>query len=78
MPIHLVITFLNPGIVTPNMKDIHGGIEKDFEIALAMLHDMEQKGELKLRTFPQPFYKAKKGDPATLCGFRRQDAREVQ
>ena len=62
-------TFLNPGIVTPNMKDTHGGMEKDFEIALAMLHDMEQKGELKLRTFPQPFFKAKKGDPQRFVDF---------
>ena len=62
-------TFLNPGIVTPNMKDTHGGMEKDFEIALAMLHDMEKKGELKLRAFPQPFFKNKKGDPQRFVDF---------
>ncbi len=62
-------TFLNPGIVTPNMKDTHGGMEKDFEAALAMLHAMEQEGKLSLRTFPQPFFKSKKGDPQRFVDF---------
>jgi predicted amidohydrolase YtcJ len=62
-------TFLNPGIVTPNMKDTHGGMEKDFEAALAMLQDMAQKGKLKLRTFPAPIFKKKKGDPQRFVDF---------
>lgn len=62
-------TFLNPGIVTPNMKDTHNGMEKDFESALAMLQEMAQKGDLKLRTFPAPFFKSKNGDPQRFVDF---------
>ncbi len=62
-------TFLNPGIVTPNVKDTGDGMEKDFETALAMLRDLEQKGELKLRTFPQPIFKAKDADPQRFVDF---------
>ena len=61
--------FLNPGIVTPNVKDTGGGMEKDFETALAMLRDLEQKGKLKLRTFPQPIFKDKNGDPQRFADF---------
>jgi len=62
-------TFLNPGIVTPNLKDTDNGMQKDFQVALAMLRDMEQKGELKLRTFPAPIFKAKDGDPQRFVNF---------
>lgn len=62
-------TFLNPGIVTPNMKDTHGGMEKDFEAAMTMLQEMADKGELKLRTFPAPFFKSKNGDPQRFVDF---------
>ena len=62
-------TFLNPGIVTPNVKDTHGGMEKDFEAALAMLQNMADKGELKLRAFPTPIFKKKDGDPQRFVDF---------
>jgi len=61
--------FLNPGIVTPNVTDTHGGMERDFEAALAMLHEMEQSSELKLRTFPQPGFKNKQADPQRFVDF---------
>jgi len=61
--------FLNPGIVTPNVMDTHGGMERDFEAALAMLHEMEESGELKLRTFPQPGFKNKNADPQRFVDF---------
>jgi len=61
--------FVNPGIITPNVKDTHGGMERDFEAILAMLHEMEEKGELELRTFPQPAFKNKDADPQKFVDF---------
>jgi len=61
--------FVNTGIITPNVKDTHGGMERDFEATLAMLHEMEENGELELRTFPQPAFKNKDADPQKFVDF---------
>ena len=44
-------------------------MEKDFEAALAMLQNMADKGELKLRAFPTPIFKKKDGDPQRFVDF---------
>ncbi len=62
-------TFLNPGIVTPNIKDVHGGMEKDFEVAMDMLKSWEDKGMLKMRTVALPMYKSAVGDPQKFVDF---------
>jgi hypothetical protein len=62
-------TFLCPGVVTPNIKDVHGGMETDFEAALEMLHQWEKDGTLKLRTQAQPMFKTTKGDPQRFVDF---------
>jgi len=62
-------TYLNPGIVTPNMKDTNGRMQEDMKAALAMLHEREQAGTLKLRTFVLPFVKNPKCDTQQLIDF---------
>lgn len=62
-------TFLSPGVVTPNVKDVHGGMETDFKIAMDMLSEMAETGELKCRTFAQPIFKKKDGDPQRFVNF---------
>jgi len=48
--------FLNPGIITPLVTDPVGSV-KDHESAMAYLADLENKGELTVRTFTQPVFK---------------------
>jgi predicted amidohydrolase YtcJ len=48
--------FLNPGIITPRVTDPVGSVE-DHEAAMAHLSDLEEKGELTVRTFTQPVFK---------------------
>ena len=62
-------TFLCPGIVTPNIKDVHDGMEKDFRVAMDMLQQWEQDGTLKLRTQAQPMFKSAVGDPQRFVDF---------
>ncbi|WP_168796600.1 amidohydrolase [Cognatitamlana onchidii] len=62
-------TFLNPGIVTPNIKDVHGGMEKDFVVAMDILKEWEDKGTLKMRTVALPMYKTAVGDPQKFVDF---------
>jgi len=62
-------TFLCPGVVTPNIKDVHGGMEEDFQAAMEMLHEWELNGTLKMRTQAQPMYKTTKGDPQRFVDF---------
>ena len=62
-------TFLCPGIITPNIKDVHDGMEKDFETAMALLHEWETAGELKLRTVALPMFKSAVGDPQKFVDF---------
>ena len=62
-------TFLNPGVITPNIKDVHGGMEADFEAAMSLLHEWEENGTLKLRTQAQPMYKTTEGVPQRFVDF---------
>ncbi|WP_420582751.1 amidohydrolase [Reichenbachiella sp.] len=62
-------TFLNPGIVTPNIKDVHGGMEKDFVVAMDILKGWENDGSLKMRTVALPIYKSAVGDPQKFVDF---------
>lgn len=62
-------TFLNPGIVTPNIKDVHDGMEKDFEAAMELLHTWENTGKLKMRTVALPMFKSAVGDPQKFVDF---------
>jgi len=48
--------FLNPGVITPRVTDPEGMLE-DTEAVLAYLSDLEKKGELTMRTFPQLVFK---------------------
>ena len=47
---------INPGLVTPNLSNLPKAIE-DAEFAHQLLDELDAKGELKLRTFPQLIYK---------------------
>ena len=62
-------TFLCPGIVTPNIKDVHGGMESDFKAALELLHKWEEDGSLKMRTVAVPMYKSAVGEPQKFVDF---------
>ncbi len=53
--------FLNPGVITPRVTDPEGMFE-DTEAVMAYLSDLEQKGELTMRTFVQPVFKNPKLD----------------
>lgn len=48
--------FLNPGIITPRVVDPVGSVE-DHEAAMTYLANLENKGELTVRTFTQPVFK---------------------
>ncbi|NDV19274.1 amidohydrolase family protein [Pseudodesulfovibrio sp. JC047] len=62
-------TFLAPGIVTPNIKDVHGGMETDFVVAMDMMQDWADTGKLKMRTLAQPMFKSTTGDPQRFVDF---------
>jgi predicted amidohydrolase YtcJ len=62
-------TFLCPGIVTPNIKDVHGGMETDFVIAMDLLKEWEDNGTLKMRTLAAPMFKSATGDPSKFVDF---------
>ncbi|WP_152286601.1 amidohydrolase [Flavicella marina] len=62
-------SFLCPGIVTPNIKDVHGGMERDFETAMNLLKEWENQGTLKLRTVALPMYKSAVGEPQKFVDF---------
>lgn len=62
-------TILNPGIVTPNVKDTHGGMERDFEASMAMLEELEKEGTLRLRVQALPFFKNAEADPEKFVEF---------
>ena len=62
-------TVLNPGIVTPNVKDTHGGMERDFEASMEMLAELEKEGTLKLRVQALPFFKNADADPERFVAF---------
>lgn len=48
---------INQGLVTPNIKNIDAYFE-DYKAAMKMLRGLDEKGELKLRTFMQVLYKS--------------------
>ena len=60
---------LTPGVITPNVKDVHGGMEEDFKAAMALLHEWEKAGTLKVRNRPQPIFKTTVGDPQRFVDF---------
>ncbi len=62
-------TFLCPGIITPNIKDVHDGMEKDFVAAMDMLKAWESEGKLKMRTIGAPMFKSSTGDPQRFVDF---------
>lgn len=62
-------TFLCPGIVTPNIKDVHDGMEKDFVVAMDLLKEWEDNGTLKMRTVAAPMYKTAVGDTQKFVDF---------
>lgn len=69
-------TYLNPGIVTPNMKDTNGGMQDDMIAAMKNLREREQAGTLKLRTFVLPFVKNPKADLDQLMSFMEEMRKE--
>ena len=58
-----------PGIVTPNIKDVHGGMEQDFETAMDILAEWEKEGGLPLRVQALPMFKSTTGDPQKFVDF---------
>lgn len=48
---------INQGLVTPNIKDLDAHFE-DYKIAMKMMRDIDDKGELKVRTFLQLLFKS--------------------
>ena len=60
---------LTPGVITPNVKDVHDGMEEDLKAALALLHAWENAGTLKVRNQPQPIFKSTTGDPQRFVDF---------
>ncbi len=65
-------TFLNPGVVTPNIKDTHGGMEEDFRATMKYLRTLEKQGELPLRTVALPMFKNNKADPKKFVAFANE------
>lgn len=69
---------LNPGIVTPNVKDTHGGMERDFEASLELLSSWEKEDKLKLRVQALPFFKNAKADPDKFVAFASRMQKKYQ
>lgn len=69
-------TYLNPGIVTPNMKDTNGKMQDDMRAALKMLREREEAGTLKLRTFVLPFFKRPDADSEQVMAFMEEMNKE--
>jgi hypothetical protein len=63
---------LNPGVVTPNIKDTHGGMETDFKAAMAMLTELDKEGKLLLRVQALPMFKSATADPARFVAFAKE------
>ena len=65
-------TFLNPGLVTPNLNNVEGSLE-DFESIMDYMSELDERGELKLRAFVEPIVKNPSLDPEqfaeTVAGF---------
>jgi len=69
-------TYLNPGIVTPNMKDTNGRMQDDMRFAMKLLREREQAGTLKLRTFVLPFFKRPDADTEQVMAFMDEMKKE--
>lgn len=68
---HGTTTFLNPGVVTPNIKDTHGGMEDDFRNTMKYLHSLETQGKLPMRSVVLPMFKNNKADPKRFVAFAK-------
>jgi len=75
---HGTTAILNPGIVTPNVKDTHGGMERDFEASIELLSEWEREGSLKLRVQALPFFKNAKADPDKFVAFASRMHKKYQ
>ncbi|MXU65180.1 amidohydrolase [Oceanomicrobium pacificus] len=58
--------FLNPGIVTPNVKATNEAHKLDFMMAMQILEEREAAGGLPLRVVALPMFKSAVADPATF------------
>ncbi|MEM7024717.1 MAG: amidohydrolase [Pseudomonadota bacterium] len=60
--------YIHQGLVTPNVNnaDVY---HDDYKIALNLLKEKEDSGELELRTFIQYFFKDKEAEPATVVDY---------
>lgn len=67
---------LNPGVVTPNIKDTHGGMETDFKAAMAMLTELDKEGKLLLHVQALPIFKSAIADPAKFVAFAEEMNRQ--
>ena len=65
-------TFLNPGVVTPNIKDTHGGMEDDFRDTMKYLSSLENQDKLPLRAVVLPMFKNNKADPKKFVAFAKE------
>ena len=61
-------TVLTPGLVTPNLKHLERNHE-DMVFAMNLLHELEQAGELKLRTMFHYMYKNGDIEPADTIAY---------
>ncbi len=66
---------VNIGLVTPNISNVEKN-NKEYEYAMALLHELEKNGDLKLRTFMHMIYKNGDGGVddlvATTLKFREK------
>lgn len=67
---------LNPGVVTPNIKDTNGGMETDFKAAMAMLTELDKEGKLLLRVQAAPMFKSAVADPAKFVAFAKEMSKQ--
>jgi predicted amidohydrolase YtcJ len=67
---------LNPGVVTPNIKDTHGGMETDFKAAMAMLAELDKQGKLLLRVQALPMFKFATAEPAKFVAFAKEMSKQ--
>ena len=61
-----ITSFLNPGVVTPNINS-PDGMFQDLGIAMELLSELNDQGELKMRSFVQPIYKNPNADPVEFA-----------
>ena len=57
----------NTGVVTLDMLTSYAAMMADFKTTMAVLSDMDRAGDLKLRTFAMPFFKAEEADPVEMA-----------